>query len=61
MHNSDNVLRVLDLGTQVAGPFATEPSAILNLLPWHGQAISPSATVLTVQPWWVQTALKALY
>ena len=34
---------------------------ILNLLPWHGQSIVPSATWLHRHPTWVQTALKALY
>ena len=36
------------------------PSAIANLLPWHGQTITPSATDLTLQPWCVQVAEKAL-
>ena len=31
-----------------------------NLLPWQGQSIVPAATLLTVQPWWVQTAENAL-
>lgn len=31
-----------------------------NLLPWQGQLMVPSATVFTMQPWWVQTAEKAL-
>ena len=31
----------------VAGGFATAPSVILNLLPWHGQLIVPSETVET--------------
>ena len=30
------------------------------LLPWHGQSMVPSATLLTVQPWCVQMAEKAL-
>ncbi len=30
-----------------------------NLLPWQGQSIVPLATLLTVQPWWVQIAEKA--
>ena len=33
-----------------AGPFTTEPSLTLNLLPWHGQSMVPSATVETMQP-----------
>ncbi len=28
--------------------------------PWHGQAMTPFETPLTVQPWWVHTAEKAL-
>ena len=43
----------------VAGPFATDPSR-LNLLPWHGQSMVPSATLFTVQPAWVQIAEKPL-
>src|SRR4051794_20444430 len=43
-----------------AGPWATEPSAMWNLLPWQGQSIVPSATRFTVQPWCVQIAEKAL-
>src|ERR1700744_1990098 len=43
-----------------AGPATTEPSVILNLLPWQGQSIVPSATWLHRHPTWVQTALKAL-
>src|SRR6185312_5358416 len=35
-------------------------SVILNLLPWQGQLIVPSATWLHRHPTWVQTALKAL-
>lgn len=34
----------------VAGPAATLASAILNLLPWHGQSMVPSLTASTVQP-----------
>ncbi len=34
----------------VAGPLATLPSLMLNLLPWQGQLIVPSATWLTAQP-----------
>jgi hypothetical protein len=45
----------------VAGPATTEPSVILNLAPWQGQLIVPSATWLQMHPTWVQTALKALY
>src|SRR3954469_24132224 len=44
----------------LAGPFATEPSATLNLLPWHGQLIVPPDTSPTTQPAWVQTAVKHL-
>src|SRR6476469_9291023 len=42
-----------------AGPLATVPSR-LNLLPWHGQSMVPSATLFTVQPAWVQIAEKPL-
>ncbi len=43
-----------------AGPLTTEPSLILNLLPWHGQSMVPLAMVATMQPWCVQTALNPL-
>ena len=42
-----------------AGPLATEPSR-LNLLPWHGQSIVPSAILSTVQPLCVQVDEKPL-
>ena len=38
----------------------TEPSLMLNLLPWHGQLMVPPETVLTMQPWCVHTAVNAL-
>ena len=41
----------------VAGP-VTRPSAMENALPWHAQLMLPPATPLTMQPWWVQTAVK---
>ena len=44
----------------VAGPLTTEPSLMLNLLPWHGQLMVPPETVLTMQPWCVHTAVNAL-
>src|SRR5689334_12025515 len=43
-----------------AGPATTEPSAMANSLPWHGQLIVPFSTDDTVQPWWVQIAENAL-
>src|SRR4051812_26307633 len=43
----------------LAGPSATEPSAILNLLPWHGQLTVPSAILSTEHPWCVHTVEKA--
>jgi hypothetical protein len=43
-----------------AGPASTAPSVIEYSLPWHGQSIRPSAIWLTMQPMWVQTALKTL-
>jgi hypothetical protein len=43
-----------------AGPACTEPSPMLNWLPWQGHMIRPPATLPTVQPWCVQVALKAL-
>src|SRR5215831_7892537 len=43
-----------------AGPLTTEPSLMLNWLPWHGQSIVPSLTWLTMHPMCVQTALNAL-
>src|SRR5690349_20571354 len=33
---------------------------MLKLLLWHGQLITPSASLATSQPWWVQTLLNAL-
>src|ERR1700685_1285839 len=43
-----------------AGPATTAPSVILNLEPWQGQSMVPSATWLHRQPTCVQTALQAL-
>src|SRR5215470_3048464 len=43
-----------------AGPPTTEPSLMLNWLPWHGQSIVPSLIWLTMHPMCVQTALNAL-
>src|SRR5215472_3379850 len=43
-----------------AGPCTTEPLVMLNLLPWHGQLMVPPDTLLTMQPWWVHTAVNAL-
>src|SRR4029453_18041913 len=43
-----------------AGPPWTEPSWMENWLPWHGHLITPPSTLLTSQPWCVQTLLKAL-
>ena len=36
------------------------PVVMSNWLWWHGQSIMPLATLLTVQPMWVHTALNAL-
>jgi hypothetical protein len=36
------------------------PVEMSNWLWWHGQSIMPLATLLTVQPMWVHTALNAL-
>ena len=44
----------------MAGPFFTEPSVALYADPWHGQLITLSLTMPTVQAWWVHTAVKAL-
>ena len=44
----------------MAGPWRTEPSSIENWLPWQAHGITPSVPGLTVQPWWVQTEVKAL-
>jgi hypothetical protein len=41
-----------------AGPLTTDPSVMLNLLPWHGQLIVPPDTVPTMHPAWVHTALN---
>ena len=49
-----------DRGTLV-GPATAAPVVILNLAPWQGQLMVPSATTLQVQPTCVQTALNALY
>src|SRR5215468_2826328 len=43
-----------------AGPPTTEPSLMLNWLPWQGQSIVPSLIWLTMHPMCVQTALNAL-
>src|ERR1700722_5367817 len=43
-----------------AGPATPAPLVILNLEPWQGQSMVPSATWLQRQPTWVQIALKAL-
>ena len=43
-----------------AGPWTTEPSLMLYLLPWHGQLMVPFETLLTMQPWCVQIAVNAL-
>src|ERR1700757_2418394 len=43
-----------------AGPWTTEPSLMLYLLPWHGQSMVPFETRLTIQPWCVQIAVNAL-
>ena len=44
----------------VAGPWTTEPSVMLNLLPWQGQLMVPPETLATMQPWCVHTAVNAL-
>ena len=44
----------------VAGPRTTEPSLMLNLLPWQGQLMVPFETLLTKQPSCVQIELNAL-
>src|ERR1700758_5023779 len=44
----------------VAGPWTTEPSLMLNLLPWQGQLMVPFETLLTKQPACVQIAVNAL-
>ena len=43
----------------VAGPWTTEPSVMLNLLPWQGQLMVPFETLLTKQPACVQIAVNA--
>src|SRR5689334_8571800 len=42
-----------------AGPLATVPSR-LNLLPWHGQSMVPSATLSTMHPLCVHFAENPL-
>lgn len=44
----------------VAGPWTTEPSVMLNLLPWQGQLMVPFETLVTKQPSCVQIELNAL-
>ena len=44
----------------VAGPWTTEPSLMLNLLPWQGQLMVPFETLLTKQPACVQITENAL-
>jgi hypothetical protein len=46
---------------ELAGPWITEPSFALNCEPWHGHWMTFFCTLITVQPEWVQTAVKALY
>src|SRR5215475_12054487 len=53
-------LMVCDGSGLGAGPWTTEPSLTLNLLPWHGQLIVPPETLLTMQPACVHTAVNAL-
>jgi uncharacterized membrane protein len=43
-------LMVTGASGEVAGPLTTEPLAMLNLLPWHGQLMVPPDTVPTMQP-----------
>src|SRR5690242_12259924 len=43
-----------------AGPWTTDPSLMLNWLPWHGQLMVPPETLLTMQPACVHTAVNAL-
>ena len=45
----------------VAGPCLTSPVAMSNWLPWQAQLMTPSLTLVTVQPWCVHTAENALY
>src|SRR5262249_56412220 len=42
-----------------AGHGTPAPAVILNSLPWQGQLMVPFATLLQMQPTWVQTALNA--
>ena len=51
---------VLAGSADVAGPLLTSPVAMSNSLPWQAQLMVPSFDARTVQPWWVQTAEKAL-
>lgn len=44
----------------VAGPFSTAPVSALKALPWQAQVRVVPLTESQTQPWWVQTALKAL-
>src|SRR3954447_976519 len=44
----------------VAGPPCTLPSVIEKLLLWQGQLMTPSVTLFTAHPWWVQVAENAL-
>ena len=44
----------------VAGGLTAVPSSTEKALPWHSQRMPPACTELTMQPWWVQTAVKHL-
>src|SRR5690349_10830637 len=58
---SPSTLTLVSVSGLVAGPVVGSPVSIENLLPWHGQLITPPSTLLTSQPACVHTLLNALY
>src|SRR4051812_12767081 len=57
---SPSTLTLVSVSGLVAGPVVGSPVSMENLLPWHGQVITPPSTLLTSQPACVQTLLNAL-
>lgn len=45
-----SILIAMGASGLVAGPWTTEPSVMLYLLPWQGQLMVPFRTVWTMQP-----------
>src|SRR3954454_19255589 len=57
---SPSTLTLVSASPLVAGPAVGSPVSMENLLPWHGQVMTPPSTLLTSQPAWVHTLLNAL-